>query len=184
MEYIHSKLAAKLRGQIEEKEEQLGVAQEQLKEALSFGDLSENAEYTAARKEMHDVMKQLDSLKQISSMPVLPEHDDVSGTIEEGCVVSLEVFAVNREPSLKPVESYVSDDPLFKSVLLFGGGTPYHTLVKDGVLSADTKMARGLVGKRSGVYEIQVPDGFAIVRATVLGKGSYDDKEIGRLELK
>lgn len=184
MEYIHSKLAAKLKGQIEEKEEQLVVAQEQLKEALSFGDLSENAEYTAARKEMHDVMKQLDSLKQISSMPVLPEHDNGTDMIEEGCVVSLEVFAVNKEPSPTSVELRVCDDPLFKSILLFGGGTPYHTLVKDGVLSADTKMASGLLGKRSGIYEIQVPDGFAVVRATVLSKGSYADEEIGRLELK
>ena len=179
MDGIHELLARRIRDDIAKCEVQRDKAAITLQEAVELGDLSENSEYDAAKETMRRVVERLDILKSLSELPVLQVHD--TDTLEEGCVASLKIYCVNRTPNPpgSSLLNYTKQKPIFEGTILFGGATPVHTLMKDGVLSTKTKIGSFLLGKQGGVYEVSVPGGFAIVEAHPLSLDEYKLEDIG-----
>lgn len=66
------------------------VAQK-IKEAREQGDLSENAEYDAAKDEQRDIETRIEELEKIlKNVEVVAEEDVTSDTINIGCTVKIE----------------------------------------------------------------------------------------------
>lgn len=179
MDGVHELLARRIRDDIAKCEAQKDEVAATMQEVIKLGDLSENSEYDAAKEMMHRVVERLDTLKYLAELPVLPIHD--SDTLEEGCVASIKIYCVNRTPvpPNSSLDHFREKEPVFSGVVLFGGATPVHTLMDDGVLSTKTRIGSFLLGKQGGIYEISVPGGFAIVEAKPLSSAERTSTQIG-----
>lgn len=176
---IHPFLREDVVRQLQACEAERSEAERQYNEALSFGDLSENEEYQAAKRMLHEVMGRMEALKNLLQLPVLtPPNSD---RFEYGSVVSIKVHEVN--PLALPVsdspENHTTDNPIFSGILLYGGSTELHTLVQHNCLDSETPVAKFLHGKKAGIYEIQVPGGYAIVEASILDSNEIQQDDLG-----
>lgn len=99
-----------------------------LSEARDMGDLSENAEYTAAREELSFLDGRVDELEELLKQVALIEEGkpggNKSGTVDLGSTVTLnvkgkeEVFTVVGEWEADPTEKKIShESPLGKALL-------------------------------------------------------------------
>lgn len=102
---------------------------EQIKEARSFGDLSENSEYDEAMNEQARVFGRISEIEDIMSHAVV--IDETTDAAEEnrvgiGCTVKVrdiemgenEVFAIVGSQEANPMENRISDDSPFGRALL------------------------------------------------------------------
>ena len=117
------------------------VAQK-LKEAREQGDLSENAEYDAAKDEQRDIEARIDELEQILKNAEVVVEDEVdSDKINIGCTV-----AVYDEEFDEEIE--------FKIV----GSTEANSL--QGKISNESPVGKALIGAHTGdVVEVEMPSG-------------------------
>ncbi len=106
--------------------------QEALKIAISFGDLSENAEYTAAREQQGILMKKAESIKKELEQAKLIDPETVSGD-----VVSTGTAIEVRSLSKKKTERYV----------ILG---PWDSDIEKGVVSYLAPFAAAFLGKKAG----------------------------------
>lgn len=122
---------------------------ERLKEAISYGDLSENAEYDAAKNEQAELEERILKLENmIRNARVLDESEITSDRVNLGHTVKVEDLDTNDIFTYKIVGSNESD-PL------------------NGMVSNESAVGSGLMGV--GLNEdvsIEIPDG--IVRLRVL----------------
>lgn len=100
---------------------------EQIKEARSFGDLSENAEYDEAKNEQGKVFSRMVELENIISHTVIIDEKDISvDKISTGAkvrVLSLEdneeqIFHIAGSQEANPSVGKISDDSPFGKALL------------------------------------------------------------------
>lgn len=116
---------------------------ERIKEAKSFGDLSENSEYDSAREEQSFVeakIKELDAI--ISSAQIMDEVVD-SDTVVLGAKVSYENMDTKEKSTYQIVG--VGANPLDK---------------KNPSISSNTPIARALLGKKVGdKINVETPGG-------------------------
>ena len=113
-----------------------------IKEAREQGDLSENAEYDAAKDEQRDIEARIDELEQILKNAEVVVEDEVdSDKINIGCTV-----AVYDEEFDEEIE--------FKIV----GSTEANSL--QGKISNESPVGKALIGAHTGdVVEVEMPSG-------------------------
>ena len=85
------------------------VAQK-IKEAREQGDLSENAEYDAAKEEQRDIELRIEEIDKIlKNAEVVDDNDGDSSVINVGCTVTIKDLEFNEETEYKIVGSTEAD---------------------------------------------------------------------------
>lgn len=117
---------------------------ERLKEAISYGDLSENAEYDAAKNEQAELEERIHKLENMLRNAKIINEDEVSGDqVNVGLTVRVKETGSGEEQSFVIV-----------------GSTEADPFAEPAKISNESLVGRGLLGKRVGeIVEIIVPDG-------------------------
>ena len=117
---------------------------ERLKEAISYGDLSENAEYDAAKNEQAELEERIHKLENMLRNAKIINEDEVSG----------DQVNVGLKVRIKDMDS--SEEQEFVIV----GSTEADPFAEPAKISNESLVGKGLLGKRIGeIAEIIVPDG-------------------------
>lgn len=99
---------------------------EQIKEALSFGDLSENSEYDEAKNEQQKLYTRIAELQNILSQVEIIQEERVSSRVDTGCYVVLrnlddgetEEYQIVGSQESNPILGRISDEsPVGKALL-------------------------------------------------------------------
>lgn len=125
---------------------------EKLKEARSFGDLSENAEYDAAKDEQAAVAAEIDKIENIlNNAIILDESELEEGEVNVGSTVVLKDISDGETETYK-IGSSTESDP------------------DNGVISDESPIGRAALHKRVGdVFDVNTPMGiieFEVVEIT------------------
>ena len=122
---------------------------EKLKEAREQGDLSENAEYDAAKDEQRDIEARIDELEKIlKNVEVVVEEEVDLEKINVGCTVLVHDDEYDEEIEFKIV-----------------GSTEANSL--QGKISNESPVGQALMGKKVGdIVDVETPAGN--IRYTVL----------------
>ncbi|NLL71535.1 MAG: transcription elongation factor GreA [Epulopiscium sp.] len=115
---------------------------EKIKEARAQGDLSENAEYDAAKDEQAEIESRIAELEKILRNATVIDEEEVDvDAINIGCKVTLHDLEFDEEVVYAIVGS-TEADPM------------------EGKLSNESPVGAALLGKKEGdVVDIQVPEG-------------------------
>ena len=113
-----------------------------IKEAREQGDLSENAEYDAAKDEQRDIEARIEEIEKILKNAEVVVEDEVDlGTISVGCKVK--VYDVEYEEEIE-----------FKIV----GSTEANSL--EGKISNESPVGKALIGAKKGqTVQVEMPSG-------------------------
>ncbi len=122
---------------------------EKIKEAREQGDLSENAEYDAAKDEQRDIEARIEEIEKILKNAEVVVEDEVDpDQINVGCKVKVYDFEFEEEMELKIV-----------------GSTEASSL--QGKISNESPVGKALIGAHTGdIVEVEMPAG--IMRYKVL----------------
>ena len=117
---------------------------ERLKEAISLGDISENAEYDAAKDEQAETEERISNIEEILRTAVIVEETDESDdSVQTGRTVTIEDLNTKEKMTYKIVGT-TEADPL------------------NGKLSNVSLVGQHLLGLKAGdKVEFLVPDGMA-----------------------
>ena len=118
---------------------------ERLKEAISLGDISENAEYDAAKDAQAETEERISEIEEILRTATIVDEsaDDSDDTVQTGRTVKIKDLELGIEATYKIVGTTESD-PL------------------NGKLSNASLVGQHLIGNKAGdVVEFAVPDGTA-----------------------
>lgn len=115
---------------------------EKIKEALSYGDISENAEYDAAKNEQADLEERIHKLEEmLRKAKIIDESEVASDTVSVGKTVKVKNMALKEEATYTIVGSTEAD--------------PF-----EGRISNESAVGRGLIGHKLGqTVEIEVYEG-------------------------
>lgn len=182
---IHYKFVGDLVEQLAKTEDKLQIAVEELKKAMSYGDLRENSEYDIARSNHLKLLNEKEKILSLLESPVL--HSKSNDIIEPGSIILLKVFGpykeittdITNESSLRMLSfkdntiipetpQPKAQEPNFYGVLLFGGLPDIYDFRIGKTLNVESPIGKFINGKPSGEYTIQVPDGFVNVQVTKL----------------
>jgi len=114
-----------------------------IKEAREQGDLSENAEYDAAKDEQRDIELRIEEIDKIlkNAEVVVDDEDTDVNAINIGCTVKLNDIEFDEEMEYKIVGSTEAD-------------------VLSGKISNESPVGAALIGKKKGdIVEIETPSG-------------------------
>ena len=122
---------------------------DKIKEAREQGDLSENAEYDAAKDEQRDIEARIEEIEKIlKNVEVVVEEEVDFDKINVGCKVKLLDYEYEEEVEMKIV-----------------GSTEANSL--DGKISNESPVGKALLGKMLGEdVEVETPAG--LIRYKVL----------------
>lgn len=117
---------------------------ERLKEAISYGDLSENAEFDAARNEQAELEEKIHKLENIIRNAKIINEEELSGdTANVGLVVKV------KNLDTKEIE-------LFELV----GATESDPFSEPAKISNESPMGKAMIGKKKGEkFNVETPDG-------------------------
>ena len=117
---------------------------ERIKVAISFGDLSENAEYDEAKKEQAQVEERILKLENMVRKAVIIDESKIDlNVVTIGSIVKVKDLEFDEEVEYTIVGSTEAD--------------PY-----DGKISNESPVGKALLGRAAKeVVEVQVPDGVA-----------------------
>lgn len=117
------------------------VAQK-IKEAREQGDLSENAEYDAAKEEQRDIELRIEEIDKILKNAELVVDDDIdSSVINIGCTVKIKDLEFDEEMEYKIV-----------------GSTEANSL--KGKISNESPVGKAMIGAKKGqTVEVETPSG-------------------------
>lgn len=115
---------------------------EQIKEARSFGDLSENSEYDEAKNEQAKLYGRIAEVENIlANAVVIEENDEFAGHVGLGCKVRVMDLDLEEEEEYTIVGSQEADPMNYR-------------------ISDDSPFGRAMVGMRIGdVVEVEAPVG-------------------------
>lgn len=114
---------------------------DQIKEARSFGDLSENSEYDEAKNEQGKLFSRIAEVENILENHVLIEENFSTDTVTLGCSLTVEDIDFNEVMELRLVGSQEAD-PM------------------NGAISEDSPFGKALLGKKIGeVAKFDAPAG-------------------------
>lgn len=115
---------------------------EKIKEAREQGDLSENAEYDAAKDEQRDIEARIEEIEKILKNAEVVDEDEIDlDKINLGCKVTVYDFEFEEEMELKIV-----------------GSTEANSL--EGKISNESPVGKALMGHHVGdVVEVEMPVG-------------------------
>lgn len=122
---------------------------ERLKVAISFGDLSENAEYDEAKKEQAALEERIMKLEHMTRVAVIIDEDSVDlNVVTIGSVVKIFDYDFDEEVEYTIVGSAEADPYSFK-------------------ISNESPVGKALLGRQKGEdVEVTVPDG--IIKLKIL----------------
>ena len=128
------------------------VAQK-IKEAREQGDLSENAEYDAAKDEQRDIEARIEEIEKILKNVEVVGEDDIDDTkISVGCHIVIHDFEY--------------DEDLEFSIV---GSTQTNSL--QGKISNESPVGRGLLGHKVGdTVEIETPGGIVELKVLAISR--------------
>ena len=123
---------------------------EKIKEAREQGDLSENAEYDAAKDEQRDIEARIEELEKILKNAEVVDEDEVDiDKISIGCKVRILDMEFNEELEYKIVGSTEADSI-------------------NGKISNESPVGKALIGKKVGeIAEVETQVG--VIKYKVLG---------------
>lgn len=115
---------------------------EKIKEAREQGDLSENAEYDAAKDEQRDIELRIEEIEKIlKNAEVVVEDEVVEGKINVGCKVKVLDMEYDEEMDFQLV-----------------GSTEANSL--QGKISNESPVGKALIGAKQGdVVDVELADG-------------------------
>ncbi len=115
---------------------------EKIKEARELGDLSENAEYDAAKDEQRDIEARIEEIDKILKNVEVVDEDEVdTSKVSIGCKVKIKDLEFN-------------DELIFKVV----GSTEANTL--KGKISDESPVGKAISGRKVGeVVEVETQEG-------------------------
>ena len=115
---------------------------EKIKEAREQGDLSENAEYDAAKDEQRDIEARIEEIEKIlKDAEVVAEEEADTSKVSIGCVVRILDMEYDEENEYKVV-----------------GATEANVL--KGLISNESPVGAALIGKKVGaVFEVETQVG-------------------------
>ena len=114
---------------------------EQIKEARSFGDLSENSEYDEAKTEQGKLYSKIAEIKALIENAEIIEATTVAGTVGHGSAVKVRDLEDNSELEYHIVGSQEANPML-------------------GLVSSDSPFGRGLLGHAVGeIVDVEAPAG-------------------------
>ena len=115
---------------------------EKIKEAREQGDLSENAEYDAAKDEQRDIELRIEEIEKILKNAEVVVEDEVDlDKISVGCKVRVHDFEFDEDIELKLV-----------------GSTEANSL--EGKISNESPVGKALIGAKQGdVVDVELADG-------------------------
>lgn len=123
------------------------VAQK-IKEAREQGDLSENAEYDAAKEEQRDLELRIEEINNILKNAEVVDDDVDSSVINVGCTVKIRDLELKEEMEYRIV-----------------GSTEANTL--QGKISNESPVGKALIGAKAGeTVEVEAPAG--VIRYEIL----------------
>ena len=113
-----------------------------IKEAREQGDLSENAEYDAAKDEQRDIELRIEEIDKILKNAELVTDDDIdSSVISIGCTVKIKDLEYDEEMDFQLV-----------------GSTEANSL--QGKISNESPVGKALIGAKQGdVVDVELADG-------------------------
>ena len=113
-----------------------------IKEAISYGDISENAEYDSAKNEQAELEEKIHELEEILRKAKIVQDEDVKGdTVNIGLKVTV------QDLDTGDIEVY--------SIVGATESDPFN-----GKISTDSSVGKGLIGKKKiDTVAIEVPDG-------------------------
>lgn len=115
---------------------------EKIKEARAQGDLSENAEYDAAKDEQRDIEARIEELENLLKNAEVIDED------------TIDVSRVNIGSKVKIQNQATKKDAEYVIV----GGSEANSL--NGKISADSPIGRALIGaKKNDVVKVEAPKG-------------------------
>lgn len=119
-----------------------GEVAQKLKEARSFGDLSENAEYDEAKNEQAILEARINELQNIIENSVVVDDDDISvDEISVGSIMKIRDLEFDEVETLQIVGSTESDHD-------------------NGKISDDSPIGKAALKKKVGdVFEVEAPAG-------------------------
>ena len=131
---------------VQEHEELVSVKRaevaERIKEAISYGDISENAEYDSAKNEQAELEERIHKLETMIRKAKIVQDEDVKGDVVN---VGLKVLVKDLDTGLEEEFSIVGateSDPL------------------EGKISNESSVGRALIGHKKGdKVAVEVPDG-------------------------
>jgi len=140
--YVTEEGLLKLKSELEHLTSERPSIALQLAEARDKGDLSENAEYDAAKEAQARLEHRIAKLEEVIAS---------SRIIDESRIDTKKVQLLNRV-KIKNVKT--------KAIMEYLIVSESEANIKEGKISVDTPIARGLIGKKPGdVVEINVPSG-------------------------
>ncbi|NMA02990.1 MAG: transcription elongation factor GreA [Clostridia bacterium] len=115
---------------------------ERIKQAIGFGDISENSEYEDAKNEQAFIEGRIITLeKMLRNVTVIDENDRVAGIVSVGSTVKLKDLEFDEEVEYTIVGS-AEADPL------------------SNLISNESPVGRAILGEKVGaIVEVDVPDG-------------------------
>lgn len=149
----------KLLAELEERKTTIQAEiEEKLKVARSYGDLSENAEYDAAKDAQAENARRIDELEEIlKNVDIIDEDILDSDTVAIGHVVEIQDTKTKEKYEFQIVGSKESN-PL------------------SGKISNQSPVGKALVGSKKGqTVEVTIPDG--VKKYKVLGFAKKEKKE-------
>lgn len=125
---------------------------DRLKEALSYGDISENAEYDAAKNEQAELEERIQKLENMIRKAKIIDEAEASGDkVSVGIKVKVKNMATGDEADFVIVGSTEAD--------------PF-----EGKISNESLVGAALLGKAVGeTVEIMVPDGIVNYQIVAIG---------------
>lgn len=131
---------------VQEHEELVSVKRaevaERIKEAISYGDISENAEYDSAKNEQAELEERIHKLETMIRKAKIVQDEDVKGDVVN---VGLKVLVKDLDTGLEEEFSIVGateSDPF------------------EGKISNESSVGRALIGHKKGdKVTVEVPDG-------------------------
>lgn len=110
-------------------------------EAREHGDLSENAEYHAAREQQSHIEGRVKELESILGLADVIDPSKMSGTIKFGATITLVDCETDKEKTYQIVGEAEAD-------------------IEAGLLNMKSPLARAMIGKEEGdVVEVNTPGG-------------------------
>lgn len=115
---------------------------QKIKEAREQGDLSENAEYDAAKDEQRDIEARIEEIEKILKNAEVADDDSVKkGVINLGCTIKVLDVEYDEEIEFKLV-----------------GSTEAKSL--ENMISNESPLGKALIGKKTGdTVTVESPDG-------------------------
>lgn len=126
------------------KEQKLPLAIDRVARARDFGDLSENAEYHAAKEELAFIEGRIEELENIIAKAYVVAKNDGNGAVDIGCRVTVEM---NGSEHTYDIVGEWEADPIKKKI------------------SHTSPLGQALVGKKKGEkVEFEAPAGKVIYK--------------------